>query len=194
MKKFIIHYESLEMNHIYKNVFLGSFIDSNDKSQLVKNNIKFIFNVAKECNNNNQILNDLKIGQTKFEIYDDYDITLEKLEKVNNFISNNKDINFLIHCHHGRSRSVCFVIYYLMKNNFTLKDAIDFTKNKRSIITPSLNYIKLLSNFDKTYNINKKYLEIVNNLLKNDYSDDKLVDIFKKFDYDINKIINYLLI
>lgn len=181
------------MNHIYKNVFLGNFEDSNDKSQLVKNNIKFIFNVAKECNNDSKILNDLKIGQKKFEIYDDYDITLQQLDKVNNFISDNKDINFLIHCHHGRSRSVCFVIYYLMKNNFTLKDAIAFTKNKRSCITPSLNYIKLLSNIDKNYDVDSKYLETVNNLLENNYSNDELVRIFKKYDYDINKIINCML-
>ena len=37
------------MNHIINNIYLGCYKSATDNAQLIKNNIKYIFNVAIEC-------------------------------------------------------------------------------------------------------------------------------------------------
>ncbi len=71
------------MNHIIDNIYLGCFKSAQNKNTLVLNNIKYIFNVAVECNNSNNI----NIFSHKYNIYDDKDITFDILSNIYNKIS-----------------------------------------------------------------------------------------------------------
>jgi len=180
------------MNHIIDNIYLGCFESAENKNILVLNNIKYIFNVAVECNNSNNI----NIFIHKYNIYDDKDITIDILNNIYNKISciDSLDGNILIHCAHGRSRSVCIILYYLMmKHNFNLSNAIDFVKKARNCITPSLNYIKLLSTLDNNFDIDSYCIAYIKDILKTDLCDNKIKNIIYSNKYDLNNIINNMI-
>lgn len=186
----------MSMNHIIDNIYLGCFDGAENKNLLVNNNIKYIFNVAIECNNSINVVNDLTIFAHKYNIYDDNDITIDILNDIFNKLVNieSNDGNVLIHCAHGRSRSVCIVLYYLMKKcNFTLDNALNFVKNARPCITPSLNYIKLLSTLDNNFDIDSYYISSIKSILKTNLSDNQIKNIVYNNKYDLNSIINNLI-
>lgn len=183
------------MNHIIENIYLGDFNDAENNELLVKNNIKFIFNVAIECKPSQNILN-MGVIIHKYNIYDDYDITLDILKNIYNKIEvlTSLDGNVLIHCAHGRSRSVCIVLYYLMrKYNYSLEESLNIVKKIRPIVHPSPNYIKLLSIVDNKFNINVFYINYLQEELKIDMSTNDLLDIVKNQNYDLNKIVNTIM-
>ena len=56
----------------------------------------------------------------------------------------------LIHCMMGKSRSATVVIAYLMhKKNMGWMEALNYLRNKRSIVEPNLGLISLLKQFEK---------------------------------------------
>ena len=56
----------------------------------------------------------------------------------------------LVHCHAGISRSATVCIAYLMyKNNFTLEQAFDHVRSRRGVISPNLNFMQQLQEFEK---------------------------------------------
>ena len=55
----------------------------------------------------------------------------------------------LVHCHAGVSRSATVCIAYLMyKNNFTLEKAFDHVRSRRGVISPNLNFMQQLQEFE----------------------------------------------
>ena len=55
----------------------------------------------------------------------------------------------LVHCHAGVSRSATVCIAYLMyKNNFTLEKAFDQVRSRRGVISPNLNFMQQLQEFE----------------------------------------------
>jgi hypothetical protein len=183
------------MNHIIDNIFLGDFNTAENKSLLVKKNIKYIFNVAIECNPSDDIKK-MGIFIHKYNIYDDYDININILNDIFNKIEavEPSDGNILIHCAHGRSRSVCVILYYLMKkHNYSLEKSLELVKEKRPIIHPSPNYIKLLSTYDLSFNIDNHYVNYLKNNLELNFSEDKIIEIIKINNYDLNKIVNIII-
>ena len=145
--------------HIIDNIYLGNAYNAAYYYGLKKNNIKMIINVTKEISQ--YYPNDFTYHQ--YELYDNnHDNIKEYLDDAFKNIKEfkeNVDGNILIHCFMGASRSASVVLYYLIKNkinkktnkNYTLKEALEFIKSKRSIVNPTY---KLLSDLEET--INKK--------------------------------------
>lgn len=181
------------MNYVTDNLFLGSFADSANRDRLTENNILHIINVAKECDHMD-ISNDSRVTYHKIGINDASDITEENLEEVYNLITSFDGENTLIHCRDGKTRSVCFVLYYLMKgHNYNLSDSVSFLRDKRKIISPALSSLKLLSKFDVEFDLMHNYVCQIKKVINTNYSDEQLVDVINKNNYDITKIMNVLL-
>lgn len=69
-----------------------------------------------------------------------------------NFIDNARDSGgkVLVHCHAGISRSATVCIAYLMyKNNDSLEKAFDHVRSRRGVISPNLNFMQQLQEFEK---------------------------------------------
>ncbi len=129
----------------------------------------------------------------KYKIYDDYDITINILEDIYNKMSkiDLSDGNILVHCVHGRSRSVCVILYYLMKQrDFNISKALEFVKKARPIVHPSPNYIKLLSNIDNTFDIDNYYICYLTSNFDIQIPNNQLLNFIKSNSYDFNKIVN----
>jgi len=116
---------------------LGSAFNAETPELLENMNIKYILNVANECN-------DLKLGDKymKINVLDIVETGHLQLETfmtafkfINKAVSENASI--LVHCARGRSRSATIVIAYLMRNNgWNLKRAYLEVKYKRNLIGP----------------------------------------------------------
>lgn len=178
-------------SHITENIFLGSYDDAKDIDFLRKRNIKHIVNVAEECKN--YPITD--VYHHKFDIRNDADITIDTLNKIYDLLTTIGDLeNILIHCAHGKSRSVSIVLYYLMKRGYTLKDAIAFAKLKRPIIDPSVNFIKLLSTIDNTFDIDEYYVAKLKTLFPDlTLTNDEIRNAIINNNYDLNEIANFFL-
>lgn len=62
-----------------------------------------------------------------------------------------KQKKILVHCSHGKNRSACVVIAYLMKkNHWTLRKAWDTVKEKRPSISPAKKIFLQLLEFEKS--------------------------------------------
>ncbi|WAR21072.1 DUS4-like protein [Mya arenaria] len=73
------------------------------------------------------------------------------LEAIN-FIDNARDNDgkVLVHCQAGVSRSATVCIAYIMyKNDMTLEDAFDLVRARRGVISPNLNFMQQLKEFEK---------------------------------------------
>ena len=65
----------------------------------------------------------------------------------------NKKNGVLVHCLAGVSRSVTITIAYLMTTmNLTLNDAYDFVKEKKSNVSPNLNFMGQLLDYERQIN------------------------------------------
>ena len=136
-----------EMTHIIDNIYLGSVSNSNDDFYK-KHNISLIINVAIECEYKSLI------KQHHYQLYDNYIQDLIKyFDEIVNIMTNNKN-NILIHCFAGKSRSVSFVLAFLMKShNMKLSHAFEYVSKLRDIY-PNLLFMQQLMEYEKqTFNL-----------------------------------------
>jgi hypothetical protein len=131
-------------------LFLGNMRDASDASALRKHGIKFVLNVT-----------------AKPPIYSpEPDIVYKQLEAADNGIQNLRQFfeeafafidrarlaksGVLIHCHAGVSRSPTIAVAYLMKYYpMAMSEAYKFVKTRRSIISPNLNFMGQLWEFEQ---------------------------------------------
>ena len=148
--KFKEHLQTSHLTEIIDHIFLGSYSNAKDFSELEKNNIKYILNCAAECDN---IFKD-KIKYLKLEIKDQNDFPIneyfeEGIKFIKESISNN-DGNILIHCFQGKSRSTTLLMAYLIKyNNEDTNSAYKILKSKRQLTMPNLGFMQKLREYEK---------------------------------------------
>jgi hypothetical protein len=73
------------------------------------------------------------------------------METAINFIDHSQHYgNILVHCHKGVSRSISFVIGYLMKKNeMTLEEALSYVKSIRPIANPNETFLEQLQRYEQ---------------------------------------------
>ena len=152
---FKIHYNS-HPSKIFNWLYLGSFANARDITELKFNGINKILNCAIECHNT-QIPKDIEEMHLyikdagKFNIFDYF-------EKANDYINKCKleGGKLLVHCKFGISRSASFVIAYLIKyDKYTVDNALRFLQKKRNQINPNQGFMNQLYQYEQ-YLKNKK--------------------------------------
>ena len=132
--------------HIIDNLYIGSAYNAANFAQLKSFDIKVIINMTNEISN--YFSNDFTYRQ--FQLYDNNVDDIEKyLTDIMMCIDENKDKNILVHCKIGASRSAGIVLYYLMiRHQMDLTKALEFVKEKRTIINPNNKFIESLKKVD----------------------------------------------
>jgi len=126
---------------ILPNLYLGSALHSSKKELMDKLGITAILNVSKTCPvlfRNSYEYKTIPVDDTNSEnisLYFD-----EAVKFIDDIIDKNGIV--LVHCRAGISRSATICIAYLMrKYNYTLDQAYEYTKKKRSAISPNFNFL-----------------------------------------------------
>ena len=125
---------------VIDNIYLGSAFNGADYSWLKETDIEIVVNATESISNffpdeftyHNFPAEDLGTGSLKL-FYEDFC----------NVVDNNPDKKILVHCYAGRSRSASLVLYYLITRlDMTLEKALEFLKNKRSIININQEFVQ----------------------------------------------------
>ena len=141
---------------ITEKIYLGQFDAHKDISFLKERNIGAILAVISDFyiekkHEENLIENLIDIKHIYVEDIEGFDIDSilnEAHRYIDKYVSNN--INILVCCRKGISRSATVVLSYLMtRQNKTLADAINHVRKKRSIINPNLGFMVSLTNLDE---------------------------------------------
>jgi len=152
---------SFEANQIIENLWLGALQSSCNREALKERNIETIVSAILgasavfpfDFNYERAKLRDVEYE----DILGDLDRLLPEIHK--NLIQKK---GVLVHCHHGKSRSVSIVAAYLIKyKHMSAGEALKFIKEKRSQIDPNPSYISQLHTFElkvKQERQNKKNL------------------------------------
>jgi hypothetical protein len=146
-----IHYNS-HPSEIYRWLFLGTFSNACDVTELRRIGITYILNCAAECQNCH-LPEDIK--ELHLNIRDEKDFGLiQYFEEANVFLNKIRleGSVVLVHCKYGISRSVSFIIAYLIKYfAYNVKSAIRFLKTKRYQINPNEGFLTQLYNYEKLF-------------------------------------------
>ena len=137
-------------SQIFNWLYLGTFTNACDKEELRRINIKYILNCASDCKNKS-LPEDIEELHLKVRDEKNFNL-LPFFEQSNEFINKVRLLgkNILIHCKYGISRSVAFVMAYLIKYfGFDVNSAFEFIKKQRDIINPNKGFIEQLKQYEK---------------------------------------------
>jgi dual specificity MAP kinase phosphatase len=137
------------MTHIIDGLYIGSESNAKNFEELSSEQIRCIVNVTSH------------VPLYHLEQFQYYHIPADDTQKQNlleyfdqaysfihNAIENNEKV--LVHCVAGISRSPAIVIGFLMRYaNMNMNEAYDFVKRKRSIVSPNLNFMGQLLEYEK---------------------------------------------
>ncbi|XP_029633302.1 dual specificity protein phosphatase 7-like [Octopus sinensis] len=139
---------------VLPNLFLGNAKNSQELSLLKQNGIKYILNVT--ANMPNMFEKDDSFKYMQIPINDHWSQNLSIFfPKAIEFIEEglSQDYGVLVHCLAGISRSVTVTVAYLMqKMSITLNDAYDRVKKCKPNISPNINFMGQLLDFEKSLN------------------------------------------
>ncbi|XP_069824421.1 dual specificity protein phosphatase 10-like [Dendropsophus ebraccatus] len=146
--------EKAELSLILPFLFLGNEKDAQDLGRMVTLNIGHVLNVTTHLP-----LYHAESGALRYKRLPATDNSKQDLrqyfEEAFEFIeeAQQEGKGVLIHCQAGVSRSATVVIAYLMKHTLmTVGDAYKFVKGKRPIISPNLNFMGQLLEFESDLN------------------------------------------
>ena len=140
---------------IENNLFISARICSEDLFILQSLNIKIIINCTKSLKNhfeNNNKNSNIKYHRIPINDKDDEKIQrylVECYKLLNDYIDN-KNLNVLVHCNEGKSRSVAMVTYYFMKKyNLTCVQSLQRIRNLRPIASPNKGFMNQLKQLEE---------------------------------------------
>ncbi|XP_036309506.1 dual specificity protein phosphatase 10 [Pipistrellus kuhlii] len=146
--------ENAELTPILPFLFLGNEQDAQDLDAMQRLNIGYVINVTTHLP-----LYHYEKGLFSYKRLPATDSNKQNLrqyfEEAFEFIEEAHQCGkgLLIHCQAGVSRSATIVIAYLMKHTrMTMTDAYKFVKGKRPIISPNLNFMGQLLEFEEDLN------------------------------------------
>ncbi|RXN34943.1 dual specificity phosphatase 10 [Labeo rohita] len=146
--------ENAELTAILPFLYLGNERDAQDLELMQRMDIGYILNVTTHLP-----LYHYDLGLFKYKRLPATDSNKQNLrqyfEEAFEFIeeAHQAGQGLLIHCQAGVSRSATIVIAYLMKHTWmTMTDAYKFVKSRRPIISPNLNFMGQLLEFEEDLN------------------------------------------
>lgn len=145
---------NMHPSKIFDWLFLGSYRNASELTDLRKLSITHILNCAVECRNNYPkefAYSHLKLcDRPNFRISPSFNKAIAFLEEARK--ANGK---VLVHCQMGISRSTTCVIAYMIKEmNFSEIEALKYVKKKRKIVFPNYGFMEQLLQFEKSIRTN----------------------------------------
>ncbi|KAJ8338034.1 hypothetical protein SKAU_G00370000 [Synaphobranchus kaupii] len=146
--------ENAVLSPILPFLFLGNERDAQDLELLLRLNISFVVNVTTHLP-----LYHLATGLVHYKRLPATDSSKQNLrqyfEEVFEFIeeAHQSGRGVLVHCQAGVSRSATIVIAYLMKHTLmTMTDAYKYVRSRRPVVSPNLNFMGQLLEFERDLN------------------------------------------
>ena len=153
MQKYID--DTFETNKIIENLWLGAVSNSCNREMLHENGIETV--VSAILGSTAAYPFDFNYERSKLRDVEDEDIKSEfyrLLPIIHTELINHKGV--LVHCVHGKSRSVSIVAAYLIKyKNMATEESLSFIKSKRTQIAPNESYIRQLKEFEEEISLQK---------------------------------------
>ncbi|XP_010868954.1 uncharacterized protein si:dkey-175m17.7 [Esox lucius] len=146
--------ENAVISPILPFLFLGNERDAQDLDLLLRLNIGYVVNVTTHLP-----LYHLGSGLVRYKRLPATDNSKQNLrqyfEEVFEFIeeAHQSGRGVLVHCQAGVSRSATIVIAYLMKHTLmTMTDAYKYVRGRRPVVSPNLNFMGQLLEFERDLN------------------------------------------
>ncbi|UJR25732.1 hypothetical protein I4U23_007083 [Adineta vaga] len=144
-----IDFSNCPMTHIIDGLYIGNESNAKNLDELSSENIRYIVNVTShlplyyfEQFHYHHIPVDDTQKQNLLKYFDD------AYQFIHRAIENHEKV--LVHCVAGISRSPAIVISFLMRyTQMNLNDAYEYVKMKRSIVSPNLNFMGQLLQYEK---------------------------------------------
>ena len=140
------------MNHIYKNLYLGSNEAAENEMLLKMYDIYTVINCAIELRHDYKDILSYELNL--------HDMPEERIisvfEATYKFVKRHLEHNILVHCYMGISRSSSFIIFYLMKEEkWDYDTCFEFVRKKRPCIEPNYGFENQLRKYYDKYIKNK---------------------------------------
>ena len=138
-------------SQIFKWMYLGTFENACDISDLRRLGINYILNCASDCKNTQlpKSITELHLkirDDTNFDIFKYFEQGIDFINKVRT-----KGGVILVHCKFGVSRSPSFVCAFLIKYfAFNLQSALKFIRKKRPQVNPNEGFMVFLDKYEKS--------------------------------------------
>lgn len=143
-----VDFQNYPMTHIIDGLFIGSESNAKNLDELSSERIQHIVNVTPNVpayhSDHFHYYNIPAEDTQKQNLLDHFDHVYKFIHRA---ITNNEKV--LVHCVAGISRSPAIVISFLMRYaKMTMNDAYEFVKRKRSIVSPNLNFMGQLLQYE----------------------------------------------
>lgn len=129
-------------------LYLGSYRNASDKTDLKRLGINYVLNCAIECFSHYN--KEIRYKHLKLNDLPTFNI-LPFLDRAVEFLQEAKDSggSVLVHCQMGISRSTsCVMAYLIKKMNYDTLGALEFIRKKRKIVCPNYGFLEQLLTYE----------------------------------------------